>query len=213
MGTEENFKKMCNKRKACKKRENKEKPVVPPPTEEVLAVEPELFEVDTCEVVQTLNRELAAEKEATAKAKDLYLRTLADLDNYRKRAIKERGEVRNNAIAEVIETLLPILDNFEFGLLAAQQHGQNTVVDGFKMIFEQLKSVLISYGIEEINPINQKFDLNFHDCVRRVVDNDKEPDTVVFVDRKGYRLKGKLIRPAVVTVSMHEEKELTHESV
>lgn len=137
--------------------------------------------------------------------KNSMLRALADLENYKKRVQRERMEIRNATIAEIIETLLPVLDNFEFGLAAAEQHGSNDVVDGFKMIFANFKNLLATYGLQEIFPLNEKFDVHFHECVRHTLDNQLENDTVSSVERKGYKLNDRLLRPAAVAVSYREE--------
>jgi molecular chaperone GrpE len=134
------------------------------------------------------------------------LRALADLENYKKRAQRERTEIRNNTIGEFMETLLPVLDNFEFGLAAAEQHGESKILDGFKMIFTNFKNLLSNYGLCEIYPLNEQFDVNFHECVRRVSGDETENDRVVAVDRKGYVLNGRLLRPAFVAVSKCDER-------
>ncbi|MDR0742081.1 MAG: nucleotide exchange factor GrpE [Puniceicoccales bacterium] len=157
------------------------------------------------DVVQDLKNQLADKQKEADSYKDSMLRALADFENYKKRTQKDFSEVRNNAIAGLLESLLPILDNFELGLAAAQ-HGSDKIVDGFKMIFASFKNLLAAHGVQEIFPLNGKFDMHFHECVGRVMDNTKENDTVISVDRKGYKLNDKLLRPAVVTVSYHEEQ-------
>ncbi|MDR2778670.1 MAG: nucleotide exchange factor GrpE [Puniceicoccales bacterium] len=156
-------------------------------------------------VIQDLRSQLADKQKEVDKYKDSMLRTLADFENYKKRSQKEFFEIRNNAITSILESLLSILDNFELGLAAADQHGNDKIVDGFKMIFASFKSLLVSHGVQEIFPLNKKFDMHFHECVRRVIDNTKENDTVISVDRKGYTLNDKLLRPAIVSVSCQEE--------
>ncbi|MDR2603471.1 MAG: nucleotide exchange factor GrpE [Puniceicoccales bacterium] len=158
------------------------------------------------DVMQGLKTQLANKQKEADSYKDSMLRALADFENYKKRTQKDFFEIRNNAIASILESLLPILDNFELGLAAADQHGNDKIVDGFKMIFASFKSLLVSNGVQEIFPLNGKFDMHFHECVRRVIDNTKENNTVISVDRKGYKLNDKLLRPAVVTVSYREEQ-------
>ncbi|MDR2738089.1 MAG: nucleotide exchange factor GrpE [Puniceicoccales bacterium] len=138
--------------------------------------------------------------------RDAMVRTMADFENYKKRTQKERTEIRNGAITEVIEVLLPVLDSFEFGLAAAEQHGNRDIVDGFTMILTNFKSSLAPYGLREVFPLHEKFDVNFHECVHRVIDNEAEPDTISSVHRKGYKLNDRLLRPAAVAVSYREEQ-------
>ncbi|MDR1401917.1 MAG: nucleotide exchange factor GrpE [Puniceicoccales bacterium] len=154
-----------------------------------------------------LGKKLEEKQREVDNHKDALLRALADLENYKRRAQKERAEIRSVTIAEIMETLLPVLDNFEFGLAACQQQENKVIADGFRMILMDFQNLLSSYGLEEICPLNEKFDANFHDCVRHVPDNDRENDTVISVDRKGYKLSNRLLRPAAVTVSYRAEQE------
>ncbi|MDR1891321.1 MAG: nucleotide exchange factor GrpE [Puniceicoccales bacterium] len=164
------------------------------------------FDQDLGGVIEDLKNQLADKQKEADNYRDSMLRALADFENYKKRSQKDFLAIRTNSIAGVLESLLPILDNFELGLAAADPHGNDKIVDGFKMIFASFKSLLASHGVQEIYPLNEKFDMNFHECVRRVVDNTKENDIIISVDRKGYKLNDKLLRPAVVTVSYHEEQ-------
>ncbi|MDR1595350.1 MAG: nucleotide exchange factor GrpE [Puniceicoccales bacterium] len=150
-------------------------------------------------------KELDEKQKEADEYKDAALRALADLENYRKRAQRERSEVRTNTISEVMEGVLPVVDSFEFGLAACERHGSNDIVDGFRMVLSNFKAFLSSYGLETIYPLHEKFDPNFHDCNRRVVHDDLEVDIIVSVDRKGYTIGGKLLRPAAVVVACHSD--------
>ena len=153
------------------------------------------------EKITNADKKLQLAQAEADKFRDGMLRALADLENYKKRIQKERAEVRNNTIAEIIGVLLPVLDNFELGIAAAEMHNSGSVVDGFKMIFINFKNLLTTYGLQEINPLGQEFDVKFHDCVRKIEDSDQKPGTIVAVDRKGYLINGKLLRPAMVAVA------------
>ena len=150
---------------------------------------------------------LAAQQQELNASKDKMLHALADLENYRKRFVKERAEIRNNVIAEIIEVLLPVIDNFEFGLLSAERHNDSSISTGFKMILVQLKNILASYNVEEINPLYQEFDMRYHDCVRQVDDNANAAGIIVAVDRKGYKINDKLLRPAIVAVACNNNEQ------
>jgi molecular chaperone GrpE len=158
------------------------------------------------DIIGELSKTLENTRKEADGYKDAMVRTMADFENHKKRTQKERAEIRNHAIAEIIEVLLPTLDNFELGLDAAEQQGNRDLVVGFAMILANLKNSLASYGLREIFPLNEKFDMHFHECVHRVIDNEAEPDTIPAVHRKGYKLNDKLLRPAIVTVSYHEEQ-------
>src|SRR5664280_1132835 len=106
-----------------------------------------------------LEEQLATAKKEAAGNYDHYLRALADLENFRRRAIREKEELRQFASVNLLQSLLPILDNLQLGLAAArQQTDTKTVVDGVAMVLEQLKGVLLHHGLKEVNPVGQKFD-------------------------------------------------------
>jgi molecular chaperone GrpE len=136
------------------------------------------------------------------KYKDIALRSVADLDNYRKRMAREKDDAIRFANANFLERLIPILDNFELGLQAAKaSSGQSAVVDGMSMVARQLQDFLTSCGIETIDAIGQVFDPNIHEAIAQEDNAEIEEGHVIRQVRKGYRLKDRLIRPANVVVS------------
>jgi molecular chaperone GrpE len=136
------------------------------------------------------------------KFRDLALRSSADLDNYRKRMSKEREEAIRFANSGLLEKLIPVLDNFEFGLQAARgASSADSILDGMKMVQKQFQDFLSSAGIEVIDATGQKFDPQLHEAISQE-ENDKIPEGVVLRQlRKGYKLRDRLIRPANVVVS------------
>ena len=138
---------------------------------------------------------------------DLHMRALADLDNFKKRVQKDREEMRTFVTGAIIEDLLPVVDHFELGLQSAESHGEAGILAGFTMVFDQLKKILTSYGLGEIVPLNQEFDPREHECVRSEYAENLRENTVTCVIRKGYKLNGRLIRPAVVAVSTQQPIE------
>lgn len=149
-----------------------------------------------------LEEQLAtARKEAAANC-DRYMRAVADLENYRKRIIREKDELRQFAAANVMEDLIPILDNLGLGLAAAkQQTDVKAVADGISLVLEQFKGSLTKHGLKEINPQGQAFDPNLHDCISHQPSADVAEEKVSQVVRLGYSLNGRLLRPASVVVS------------
>lgn len=102
----------------------------------------------------------------------------------------------------VITKLLPVLDNFDRALIAAKEReAENSFIEGVEMIFRQLLQVLASEGLEEVDALGCAFDPNCHDAVMQVESNEVEKNTVLEEVQKGYRLKGKLIRPSMVKVA------------
>ena len=143
--------------------------------------------------------------EATAEAtsqKERYLRTVADLENYRKRALREKEEARRQANCGLVEDLLPVLDNFRLGLKSAEMHeGGAAFAEGFRMILTQMESALKQNGLEEINPVEEAFDPNYHEAVAHVPHDTIGDGHIVEVHRIGYRLHERLLRPAAVVIS------------
>lgn len=127
------------------------------------------------------------------------LRAQADFDNFRKRSLKEKEEIRRFANAALIEELLPILDNFELGLKSVEAIPE--VLAGFQMVLTQLQTVLAEKGLEAIAPENQPFDPLQEEAVAYLPDENVPEGNVVRTTRKGYSLSGKLLRPALVVVS------------
>ena len=146
--------------------------------------------------------ELAQLRAELNKYKDIALRSVADLDNYRKRMAREKDEAIRYANASFLERLIPILDNFELGVQAAKAGGgQSAVQDGMMMVFKQLQEFLASCGVETIDATGQHFDPNLHEAIAQEENAEIAEGFVIRQLRKGYRLKDRLIRPANVVVS------------
>jgi len=151
----------------------------------------------------SLEEQLAAARAEAAAAQDRYLRSVADLENFRKRTLREKDEIRQFGTANVMEDLIPILDNLGLGLAAAKQQENGdtkSIVEGIAMVLEQFKSTLGRHGLKEIDPIGQTFDPNLHDCISHLP-SDQPEEKVIQVTRLGYSLNGRLLRPASVVVS------------
>lgn len=143
--------------------------------------------------------DLAVELE---KYKDLALRNRADLDNYRKRAIREKEEAIRYANASLVESLVPIFDNFELGLGAARTATDPSgIIMGLDMVRKQLEDFLRDYGIEAVDAVGQPFDPNLHEAMAQEESDTVPEGTVLRQLRKGFKLKDRLIRPASVVVS------------
>lgn len=146
--------------------------------------------------------QLAQLKVELEKYKDIALRSVADLDNYRKRMAREKEDAIRYANANFLERLIPILDNFELGLQAAKAGGgQSAILDGMTMVFKQLQDFLASCGVETIEATGEHFDPNVHEAIAQEENAEVEEGIVIRQLRKGYRLKDRLIRPANVVVS------------
>ena len=152
--------------------------------------------------VELLDQQLAQLKSEVDRYKETALRSTADLDNYRKRMVREKEEAVRYANTGFLECLIPILDNFELGLQAAKAGGgQSAILDGLTMVFKQLQDFLSNSGVETIEAVGQVFDPNLHEAIAQEQSAEFDEDVVIRQLRKGYRLKDRLIRPANVVVS------------
>lgn len=150
--------------------------------------------------------QIQALKAEAARAAELFerlLRTTADFDNFKKRAAREREETRKSAAEGVIVRLLPILDNFEMAMAAANQPNTNIEVlkAGVSMIHGQLRGAFSELGLEEISVLGQPFDPALHEAVSQLETASVPEGQVVQELRKGFRLRERLLRPASVVVA------------
>lgn len=132
-----------------------------------------------------------------------YLRSVADLDTYRRRVIREKDDLRQYAVSGLLESILPIYDNMGLGLMSAEQNADpNVVAEGIRMVVTQFQSVLSENGIEEINPgKGDAYDHNLHEAVQTQPSDEVEAGAVLQLVRRGFSLNGRLVRPATVIVS------------
>lgn len=158
---------------------------------------------DTKPTTPSAEETLATARADAGAAQERYLRAVADLENFRKRALREKDEVRQSTKAAVVEDLIPILDNLSLGLAAAKQQSGDTksIVDGVTMVLGQFKSTLARHGLVEVDPAGAAFDPNLHDCIAHQPDEKVPEEKVINVVRLGYSLNGRLVRPASVVVS------------
>ncbi len=131
---------------------------------------------------------------------DRLLRKQAEFENYRKRVEKEKAEYAQFASSELMREILGSLDSFELALRNAS--GDENVLRGFELIYKQLQDTLSRFGLKIIEAKGQKFDPNFHQAVSTEVNDAVEENTVTQELRRGYLLNGRLLRPAMVSVSV-----------
>lgn len=135
---------------------------------------------------------------------DRLLRLRAEFDNYRRRIAREREEDRETTIRSFVSRLLPVLDALEGALQAPTTGEAEAFRQGVAQIHSALLSVLEAEGIEEVPGEGRPFDPNLHEAVGQIESPGAEPGSVVDVTRKGYRMKDRLIRPALVRVAAGE---------
>jgi len=131
-----------------------------------------------------------------------YLRTLADFQNFRRRSEEQRGEERQFANRELILALLPVVDNFERALAAAEKNqSYEALVGGVTLILRQLQDFLAKNGVEAIEALGKEFDPNFHEAVMRVENGEHPENTIVDELQRGYVMHNRVLRPSMVKVA------------
>ncbi len=149
-----------------------------------------------------LEEQLAAAKLEAAANYDRFTRAMADLENFRKRTMREKEELRLFAVSGLMEDVIPVLDNLGLGLAAAcQKNDVKAIVAGVTSVLEQFKGTLVRHGMKELNPAGQRFDPNFHECISHQPSAEIAEEHVMQVVRLGYTLNNRLLRPASVVVS------------
>lgn len=151
--------------------------------------------------VTQLEEQLAAKENECRENWDRFVRERADLENYRKRVNREKEELLNYGNKSLIEEILPVVDNLERALAHASEDGLTAVVEGIRMTHGMLLAALKKFGVSPVESAGAQFDPAFHQAMAQVPTDDHPPNTVVEEYQKGYLLKERLIRPAMVTVA------------
>ncbi|HXZ86349.1 MAG TPA: nucleotide exchange factor GrpE [Myxococcota bacterium] len=140
-----------------------------------------------------------------AELKDRHLRLAADFDNFRRRSLKERQDLHNYANENLVKELLPIVDNLERAVDHARKEEQRSdsdnLLQGVELTYRSLLQILTRLGVVEIAALGQPFDPQIHEAVRRIPSPDQPAGTVVEIYQKGYMLKDRMLRPAMVAVA------------
>jgi molecular chaperone GrpE len=163
-----------------------------------------LAHLDAATVTPEQFEELKSRAEKANENWERLVRTTADFDNFKKRAAREKQDAIRYANEALLEKLVPVLDNFDAALSAAQTSSANSAQSlqtGVAMIFQQLKKALTESGLEEVDASGQTFDPNFHEAVSQQESADVPEGAVLQQLRKGYKLRDRLLRPATVVVA------------
>ena len=137
-----------------------------------------------------------------AEAQEKYLRLAAEFDNYRKRTLREKMDLIQNAGESLLKDVLPVVDDFERGIeLASQTEDMDALKTGMTLIYNKLKDFLYNHGIKEIRAINEPFDTDWHEAVTKIpAPSNKMKGKIIDVIQKGYTLNDKVIRYSKVVV-------------
>jgi molecular chaperone GrpE len=161
----------------------------------------------TVEAPPVTVEELNELKKKAAKADenwDRLLRATADFDNFKKRANREKQDAIKFGNENLLQSLIPILDNFDMALAAAQNAGDGTgqsLRTGIEMVYQQMRKALADAGLEEVEAAGKLFDPNLHEAISQVETTEVPEGQVVQQLRKGYKLRDRLLRPATVIVA------------
>jgi len=167
----------------------------------------ELDSVNTDEELLDQTSEIDELKKLADENWEKVLRLQAELENLRKRTLKDVESASKGSIERVIQEILPIMDSFELGVKVdtSTKEGIETFIEGQTATFKLFQSVLDKFLIETINPENMKYDPELHEVISMQDSDDTESGYIIEVIQKGYRLKNRLLRPARVIVSSDDK--------
>jgi len=164
--------------------------------------EHEITEVTLEGRIAQLEEQLATKEQEARDNWDKLLRERADLENYRKRASREKEELLNYGIKSLVEEVLPVVDNLERALDHANEEGLPALIEGVKMTHTLLLSALKKFGVCVVDGgCGTLFDSAFHQAMAQVETSEQQGNTIVQEFQKGYLLKERLLRPAMVSVA------------
>ena len=161
-------------------------------------------EKEEAEDPESMKKKKKKEKweEKIEELEDRVKRQMAEFDNFRKRTEKEKSHMYEVGARDVIEKILPVVDNFERGLATVPEDQKNDpVIDGMDKIYRQLMTVLTDLGVEPIEAVGKEFDPNFHNAVMHVEDEELGENVVAEEFQKGYLYKDTVIRHSMVKVA------------
>lgn len=175
-----------------------------------IAEEIDLATNDEKEKEETVTRLQTKLDDAYGKQDDLkskYLRAVADIENLRKRSIRDREDAVIRTRTQVIGDLLPALDAFQLGFVEAKKHEEESkFVEGFAMAVSLMETTLSEYGLAVIDPQGEEFDAKYHEAIGYEEKSDCEEGIVIKTVRIGYRISEKLLRPASVILAKEATK-------
>ncbi len=170
------------------------------------AVPPEAGQVNpadagTAKSPEASSAELEQAHAEATKLREQLLRTAADYDNFRKRTRRDIEDAQRKSVEKVLLEVLPVSDNLERAVQAAQKATDaSSVVEGVNMVLRFFEDALNRLGVERVQTVGQPFDPGLHEAVQQV-ESEQTPGTVVMELTAGYRINGKLLRPAMVAVA------------
>jgi molecular chaperone GrpE len=164
---------------------------------------PETSDTDPQRAIEHLREQLAEAERREQENHEQWLRAQAELQNVRRRASIDTENAARTAVERFVNEFLPVVDSLEFGLAAAQQESVDAerLREGTELTLKKVEQLLEKFEIQSVNPQGERFDPERHQAMTTQPTDEVEPNTVVHVMQKGYLLKDRLVRPALVVVS------------
>jgi molecular chaperone GrpE len=171
------------------------------------SIEDENTEISSEEEIAGLYSELEAAKQTINDQKDSVVRAAADVENIRRRAAQDVEKAHKYALEKFANDLLPVIDNLERAIEFSDKENEalKPILEGIDMTIKSFSDAIGKYGVEEVSPQGETFNPEFHQAMSMQPSNDVAPNTVLAVMQKGYKLNGRLLRPAMVMVSKEAE--------
>ena len=151
------------------------------------------------EVEETVKGKDMVPKQDYEELEDRYKRILAEFENFKKRSSKEREGLYNSILSDVVEVILPVVDNLENAVKV--ETGDEEYKKGIELVLKQLKDVLASKGVEEIKTVGETFDPELHEAVSSIQDENLGEKEIAEEYRKGYKIGNRVIRHSMVVVA------------
>ncbi|OVE80880.1 nucleotide exchange factor GrpE [bacterium K02(2017)] len=148
----------------------------------------------------SLEQQIIDLKKANEEQKEMYLRKVADFENFKRRLNKEQEEINKFASEKIVLEILPVIDSLEMTLSHVKDEA-DPIAEGVKLVLKQFLNALEKIGVKEIDGAGEVFDPNQQEAIGMAKEEGVEPNHVLSVQRKGYMLNGKVLRAAMVTVS------------
>lgn len=152
--------------------------------------------------LEELREKFQAKEKESKENYERYLRQVAEVDNFKKRVNREKEDAIRYANENLIKDILPVIDNLERAIAHAQGGGNGKpLVEGVEMVLRGLLDVFSKYGVVQVPAVGEVFDPGKHEAMAQVESNQYEPNTVISEHHKGYLLRDRLLRPALVTIA------------
>ncbi len=167
----------------------------------------EVLQAEVDSNIEELQKKLVQAQAETEKQKDLALRTVAEMDNLKKRQARELENAHKFALERFVNELLGVRDTLELGINAAKEDNATIekLLEGSELTVKMLADVMEKFGVKKLEAENQPFNPDFHQAISMIPNDTVEPNTVLQVIQAGYTLNDRLVRPAMVMVSQKSE--------